>query len=443
MDFLEKLVLPQSAHHIQLIHYLLIAIFFLFIPYIGTLLISGILSLIYWHKGKSSKNELYLNYAASVIRIPTLNKSIGFVLGILPFLTITFMISQIMHGADTHVLQLLFIAFIMGTIGVILIYAFRYTLDFERLYTNINEKIADSQINSEINEKSNRVVKLANKTGLWGIIFLFGALWLIFATTAMIINPPEWNAGLLSLIFSPKVFLFILQFLAVSCSLTGSVMLFAYFYWEGGVTNLEQELQSYIKKISLRITLWGSLILPLIIPATLVSLNSNYLSGSIFTLSSISLILLLIVYNLLYGIVKEKNIKYSGLVFFLLLLTAFSIIIKDQAAMSNATEQQALILDTQFQEYLAGLTGNRNVAEVSGKEIYDVRCSSCHRFDQKLVGPAYKDVLPKYEGKTDLLTGFILNPVKKNPQFPPMPNPGLKPNEAKAVTSYIMETYKK
>ncbi len=443
MEFLEKLVLPQSAHHIQLIHYLLIAIFFLFIPYIGTLLVSSIVSLVYWHKGKRSRNELYLDFAASVIRIPTLNKSIGFVLGILPILTITFMISQIMHGAGTYVLQLLFVSFIMGTIGVILLYTFRYSLDFQRLYTNIDEKVRDTEINSEIKEKSRHVVRLADKTGLWGIIFLSAALWLLFSATTLIVNPPMWQSSLFSLIFSWRVLLFVIQFLAVASSIMGAVMLFAYFYWEGGITNENEDLLSYIKTICLRITFGGSLLLPVFIAVTLLSVNSNYLSGSVFVFSLLSLIFLLLAYNLLYAVIKEKNTRYSGLVFFLILFTAFSVIIKDQAVMSNATEQQAVILDSQFQEYLAGLTGNRGTEEVSGKEIFDVRCSSCHKFDQKLVGPAYKDVLPKYEGKIDQLTGFVLNPVKKNPEYPPMPNPGLKPNEAKAVAGYIMETYKK
>jgi cytochrome c len=51
--------------------------------------------------------------------------------------------------------------------------------------------------------------------------------------------------------------------------------------------------------------------------------------------------------------------------------------------------------------------------------------------------------MPKYEGKKDLLVKFILNPVKINPDYPAMPNPGLKPKEAEAIAEYLLTTYKK
>jgi hypothetical protein len=59
MEFLDNLVLPQSAEHLKLINYLLVLIFFLFIPYIGLLLVTSILSLIYRGKGKRGGNDLY------------------------------------------------------------------------------------------------------------------------------------------------------------------------------------------------------------------------------------------------------------------------------------------------------------------------------------------------------------------------------------------------
>jgi len=39
------------------------------------------------------------------------------------------------------------------------------------------------------------------------------------------------------------------------------------------------------------------------------------------------------------------------------------------------------------------------------------------------------------------LVDFVMNPVKKNPEYPSMPNQGLKPNEAKAVAEYILKVY--
>ncbi|MFA7229220.1 MAG: c-type cytochrome, partial [Melioribacteraceae bacterium] len=82
-------------------------------------------------------------------------------------------------------------------------------------------------------------------------------------------------------------------------------------------------------------------------------------------------------------------------------------------------------------------------APVSGLDIYNGKCIACHNFDRKIVGPPYNQTLPKYEGKKDLLVKYILNPVKINPEYPAMPNQGLKPNEADAVAEYLLTTYKK
>ncbi len=80
--------------------------------------------------------------------------------------------------------------------------------------------------------------------------------------------------------------------------------------------------------------------------------------------------------------------------------------------MTNATKTHSLILSTEYNKILAELTGEGTVAAISGKEIYDVRCASCHKFKEKLVGPAHFDVLPKYVGNEPKLVAFIRNPAK-------------------------------
>ena len=80
---------------------------------------------------------------------------------------------------------------------------------------------------------------------------------------------------------------------------------------------------------------------------------------------------------------------------------------------------------------------------LSGKEIFQVRCASCHKFDGKLVGPPYNEVVPKYFDNEDELIAFIKHPSKIDPNYPPMPKPGLRPNEVKAVAGYVLEQVKK
>ena len=109
--------------------------------------------------------------------------------------------------------------------------------------------------------------------------------------------------------------------------------------------------------------------------------------------------------------------------------------------MATSTQVHSAVLSAEFDKYLAELKGEDKVVSINAEDIYEVKCASCHKWDQKLVGPAHLDVLSKYAGKESQLIAFIRNPVKVDPAYPQMPNPGLKPNEAEAVAKYLLETY--
>jgi len=146
----------------------------------------------------------------------------------------------------------------------------------------------------------------------------------------------------------------------------------------------------------------------------------------------------------LYSMIKNSDLRFSGAIFYMILFTLVALIIKDQLALQNSTEVQTAVMNVKFQKMLAELTGEGKAAKaISGEQIYKNICSSCHSFDHKVVGPPYEETLPKYEGHIDQLIAFIRNPVKKNPGYPPMPNPGLTPVEADSIAHYIMVTYKK
>jgi cytochrome c len=78
---------------------------------------------------------------------------------------------------------------------------------------------------------------------------------------------------------------------------------------------------------------------------------------------------------------------------------------------------------------------------MTGEDIYNAKCSACHLFDQKKVGPPYNTVIPKYLGKKDQLIAFVLNPVKVDPAYPNMPNQGLRPAEADSIASFLLRKF--
>lgn len=159
----------------------------------------------------------------------------------------------------------------------------------------------------------------------------------------------------------------------------------------------------------------------------------------------IALFILLLISVFYYFMLKESSTRYGNSVIYLFVIALAFLIIKDQFAFDTATKKQFILLTANYEEYQQKLQEKFGLVEeiINAQEIYNGKCIACHQFDRRVVGPPYKEVLPKYEGKMEELTKFILNPVKINPDYPPMPNQGLKPKEAQAVAEYIMVTYLK
>lgn len=74
----------------------------------------------------------------------------------------------------------------------------------------------------------------------------------------------------------------------------------------------------------------------------------------------------------------------------------------------------------------------------SGEEIFNRACSGCHAFDRRRVGPPLNEVVPGYRGHRGALANFIANPVKMNPDYPAMPDPGLSEAEISAVVDFLL-----
>jgi cytochrome c len=158
----------------------------------------------------------------------------------------------------------------------------------------------------------------------------------------------------------------------------------------------------------------------------------------------VTLLLLLIASILFYAMLKEEDVKYGSVLIYVMLFIFISVIIKEQFAFNTSSKYQTALLTNEYDIYQKKLQEESGTAApISGADIYNGRCIACHSFERKIVGPPYNQTMPKYEGKKELLVKFIMNPVKVNPDYPAMPNQGLKPNEAEAVADFLLSTYKK
>ena len=86
MDFLDKLVLPQSAEHIELLHYMLILVLALFVPFISIIFGGTFASIHYGKKFRKTKSLYYKKFSKDIIEYVTVNNGVGVILGLVPLL---------------------------------------------------------------------------------------------------------------------------------------------------------------------------------------------------------------------------------------------------------------------------------------------------------------------------------------------------------------------
>ena len=440
MEFLDKLVLPQSAEHIELLHYMLVLVLALFVPFISIVFGGTFASIYFGKKFRKTKILYYKKLSKDVIEYVTVNNGVGVILGIVPLITLILIFAQLLHTAEIQTVSFLALSLILVIVSLIMIYTYRYSMMltgvFDSVNLNSNSDISTEEDYIKIKSTSSH---LSLKYGKLGLVFLFVGIWFYVAAITSATTFGTWNfSGMITSLAAPKVLLNLLIFIAFAFTLTNAAILFIHLYWKESKKDEDAAYTKFVKDITSKAGLRASIPLPILIAINLFSFSDSTLSGSIFVYTVISVSLIFLAYHLFYMIQFKNDYRFGSLIFFILIFAWIAFIVTDQKAMTNATKTHSLILSTEYNKILAELTGEGTVAAISGKEIYDVRCASCHKFKEKLVGPAHFDVLPKYVGNEPKLVAFIRNPIKVDPAYPPMPNPGLKPQEADAVAKYLL-----
>jgi cytochrome c len=416
MNFLENIALPQSAEHIELLHYLLIIIMVIFIPFVSLVFSGTWLSIYFKKKERIELDDNYKKLSRDIIELVTVNKNVGFIFGLMPLLTAVIIFAQLFQATDNAGTIYLAVSFLL------LMISFNYIYD----YMNSFKYLEDADLSA----------------GKIGLTFLFLSIWFFVTGVTSAVFYVDWqSSGLFGDLFSWRNLIRLIYFIVVSFTITGGGLLFGIFYLDDGKRSDEGEYGKFVRSNGIMITIISAIFIPFFMLINLFMMPENSLSVAVFSYIIIGLVLLFLGYNFLYMIFAHFNSKYTALLFFTLLFMVLSVIISDQAVMSNSTKVHSATLASQYDEILMELKGEGGPVEISGEEIYNVKCMSCHRFDKKLVGPPHNKVLPKYIGKEAELVAFIRNPGKIDPEYPAMPNPGLKPAEAKAVAEYLISTF--
>lgn len=447
MEFLDKSILPQSAHHMILLKYLIVLSFVLLIPYLSLLFGSLASSLYFRKRAVFYKNDEYYKVAEDLIEMMTFNKSVAFALGIIPLLSSMFGFAQLLNGTTAGVPGFLFISGIFLINALLLIYSYR-----KGFYTRIpKEESTDEKNLSEADarreEKRKKAILLFGQSGYYGIILLVVTIYLLCGAVLLASDTTRWASvtNIFDLVFSLETLVYFLQFIAIAYLLTSSMILYRIFRANAEDAGYSSELKNELKNFSLKRGLVSSILLPLFIVLSVMLGSKLSLSFTVFGLTVVLLALVLAVSSLYYVMIKESSTKYNSAVLYLMVVIVLGIIIRDQYSFDVASKKQYAVLSANYDAYQLKINEQLGIGgpAISGADIYNGRCIACHNFDKKVVGPPYNETMPKYEGKKDLLVKFIMSPVKVNPNYPAMPNQGLKPKEAEAIADYLLTTYKK
>jgi len=436
MEILDKAVLPQSAHHMVLIKYLIVAAQVIFVSYTGLLFGSLAFSLYFRKRALIKKDETYYKLAEEIIESVTFNRVIAIGLGLVPLLSCMFGYAQLLNGTGSSAEGYLFVSALFLFNAILLVHSYKNGFFFDLNSLNYGQShIAESDLKK--NKKRSKAVKLFGKSGQFAFIFLLISIYLFSFAVQLATDTSRWNdiQNIWQVIFSLDSFVFFLQFISLSVTITSGMILYRYFRTNSEITEISIEHKNNLREFLLNRGLISMILLLCFIVLSVMVRSRYSLSYNVFLYSAAALCLILLVSSFYYLMIKQSDAKYSTTSLFLMMIVVFILIIRDQYSFDVSTKKQFAILASNYNAFEAGVKEKLGLGEavISGADIYNGRCIACHNFDKKIVGPPYNQTLPKYVGKKDLLIKYILNPVKINPDYPAMPNQGLKPKEADAV----------
>jgi cytochrome c551/c552 len=422
MQFLEQFALAPSAEHLLLLKILIVLLLLIHVPFASLFMGGSLLSFVFTALDKREKNPRYERFSSDLMNLITGNAYVTFLLGLLPLATLLFVFAQIYQNSPLLIANYLavVIAFAFFGFAMIHLYASRAAL-----------------------LKLNFALRLG--IGGLGFLFLLSAYFIFSSSTSLILEPDRWPfiKEPFPTFFSANVIPRFSYFLTLIFSIAGIGIPYLLLNWYEKAAHFEADYRDFIFKLGTQVALASILLQPIFIVWNLVTFADVAVSDSVFHVWMIVLFLLMIVaVRLFSGLQKPKSKKLTGTVVLYVLAFLF-IFAGDQIAGDNANREFEKSLTGRSEMVRAKLAAEREeraaaLSKVDGEEIFNRICMTCHRFDQKVVGPPLNSVLPKYRSNAEALKGFLLNPAKMDPAYPPMPNPGLTKSQTNAVAEYVL-----
>ncbi len=417
-----------SPEFFTLLRYCLALALLIHLPFIGMAIGGSAVSLVMNFLGREKKDQAYLRFSKELIETVTVNKKVLFFFGLVPLLPVALIYQQLLAGFITVPWLFWLFVFVVLFFGFTLLAFYRATFTFQSDFPAISFGTGTM---------GHLMLVLASLFYILGTGIIFDPETLPFLQK-QIIHVLSWNS-----------FLKFCLYMALFFGITGGAILFFIDGRSRGGETSDAEYRKLAGRTGTILAFPATLLIPLLVVGNLVTLPDVAISGGVFAISGAIMILAMavcVILSLTFNNPEGRSHKY---VFTLYILIFLAVLVNDNFAIGNAFLERSVALRIQAEEKKAEQEALRGKPEIEkpaaslqmGETVYDTRCSSCHLFESRLVGPPLHEVLPKYRENPEGLKGFIRKPVLVNPDYPPMLEQGLTDEEIESVASYILDRY--
>jgi cytochrome c len=423
MDFFSQHVIEPTAIHLKLLEFLAVVTFTIHLPYIALVIGSTAVAMWLTFSDHEIPNPPFARLAGDLIAMGLGSRVPMLVLGVMPLFVLPFLYGQWFVGAPNF--PLLYI--VLPIPGVIL------GLALLGLYRgSFRERAGNFHLHMGL--------------GTAGLGLLTASYFLLLGAIVRLQDPEKWfrlkNAAILLLNWN-VIWKFLL-FLHLGLALTGASILFFVLRWRGRASVADAEYARFARRFGAGLGLAFCFAVPVFNLLYVFTSPDVVFDRTVYLLGvAVTLVTMVNAYIFL-GALRSSEARFGARAFSLFILVFVLSSTFDVRSMANANREHARLIaiktekERAEQEAVIEAAMAANAGRNLGEETFNTVCMQCHRMNEKLVGPPLMTVLPKYAGHPENLQNFVLNPVKMNPDYPPMPNPGLSAATAKAVAEYLL-----
>jgi mono/diheme cytochrome c family protein len=403
---------------------MLVLVLLIHLPFIGTMIGGSVLSVLFHLAGNRNGNSLHTRFARDLMEIVPLNPGVGLVFGALPLATLAIMYMQLIRKPAVAQAGFWPAGLALALLGLLSLYLYRMILS------------------SESTPWTLQVVPGAVAAGS-----LIAAYLLLISGAGLLLNPEKSLLDLhpLTALLSWNQLAGSLLFLALSFAVTGGAILLLV-HQASATRTSEDAYNRFVRKTGTATALSSLMLIPIALVYYLFSLHVAAASTATYVLAAMTVLIALFACLRLYTSLGKEAWRMATPGFMPFILVFLTVIVQDHLGRENVDREATYHLAASGAATIAARAGAPQTASLDrasliqmGQGVFQKLCSACHRFDQRLVGPALYSALPKYRNEIEELKGYIRSPYKIRPDYPAMPKLGLKEQDIEAVATYLLE----